>query len=446
MAANDSYYIKKRMSFSLKNANKPESLIRVRSKVGSERFSFYLPAECKILTKHWDSEEGRAIEDVRRNPDLKGNPRLQQILRNINIEIDKTANALIGILEGAKLSGNELTIEEVKIELSKVLRGTKKSQERLPFKDFLSFIDFYATQCKEGRILNSNGRTLADSSIRNYFSTKSILEKYSKDRKVKLLFENIDLEFHADFVKFLNDSEHNRGKYATSVVSKFIKNIKLFMGYAYKNKYTLNDSFRQAEFKAYSSSVDSIYLTTEELESLLRIELPKNEAEARDSFLVSCWTSLRYSDISNLNPNHIFLEEKVIKITTQKTGARVTIPLNSVVMGILAKYDNRMPPVRCNQATNRMIKQICQKAGINTRITVVKASGGVKSEAVYEKWELVTTHTARRSFATNAYKMGIPTLSIMKITGHKTESCFMKYIRFSADENAAELKNHIMFK
>lgn len=446
MAISDSYYIKKRMTFSLKDPKNSESLIRVRSKVGNQRFSYYLPADCKILTRHWDNEQGRAIEDVRRNPDLKGNPRLQQILRNINIEIDKTANALISILEGAKLSKQELAVEDVKTELSKILRGTKKSQEKLPFKDFLSFIDFYATQCKEGRILNSNGRNLADSSIRNYFSTKSILEKYSKDRKIKLTFATIDMEFHADFVKFLNDSQHDRGKYATSVVSKFIKNIKLFMGYAYKNKYTLNDSFRQSEFKAYSSSVDSIYLTMDELDSLYKLELSKNEAEARDAFLVSCWTALRYSDISNLNTNHIFLEEKVIKITTQKTGARVAIPINSVVMEILAKYNNNMPPVRCNQVTNRMIKQICCKAGIDTKTTIVKTTGGVKHEEVYEKWELVTTHTARRSFATNAYKMGVPTLAIMKITGHKTESCFMKYIRFSADENAAELKNHIMFK
>lgn len=133
MAISDSYHIKKRMTFSLKDPKNSESLIRVRSKVGDQRFSFYLPADCKILTRHWDNEQGRAIEDVLRNPDLKGNPRLQQILRNINIEIDKTANALISILEGAKLSKQELAVEDVKTELSKILRGHKKVTRKTTF-------------------------------------------------------------------------------------------------------------------------------------------------------------------------------------------------------------------------------------------------------------------------------------------------------------------------
>ena len=59
-----------------------------------------------------------------------------------------------------------------------------------------------------------------------------------------------------------------------------------------------------------------------------------------------------------------------------------------------------------------------------------------EKEQRIEKWEAVSSHTARRSAATNMFKAGIPSISIMKITGHKTETQFMKYIKVSKEENA----------
>jgi len=85
--------------FSLKNATKELSPIRLRINLNGERMTFYLPQDYKIRPKHWDKEVGGAIEDSKRNPDLKGNPQLQLIMRNINKEIEKTTNALITVLE-----------------------------------------------------------------------------------------------------------------------------------------------------------------------------------------------------------------------------------------------------------------------------------------------------------------------------------------------------------
>ena len=55
------------------------------------------------------------------------------------------------------------------------------------------------------------------------------------------------------------------------------------------------------------------------------------------------------------------------------------------------------------------------------------------------KWQLVSTHTARRSFATNLYLSGFPAISIMKITGHRTEASFLKYIRITQRDTANQL-------
>lgn len=75
-----------------------------------------------------------------------------------------------------------------------------------------------------------------------------------------------------------------------------------------------------------------------------------------------------------------------------------------------------------------------------------RTKGGMRQTRVLEKWQLITTHTARRSFATNAFLAGVPTISIMKITGHKSELVFMHYIKISSEQNALLMLEHDHFK
>ena len=94
---------------------------------------------------------------------------------------------------------------------------------------------------------------------------------------------------------------------------------------------------------------------------------------------------------------------------------------------------------------NDYLKEIGKLAEINEPVQISITRGGKTAKEMFKKYELITTHTARRSFATNAYLMDIPSISIMKITGHKTEKSFMKYIRISQEENANKLINHPFF-
>ena len=82
---------------------------------------------------------------------------------------------------------------------------------------------------------------------------------------------------------------------------------------------------------------------------------------------------------------------------------------------------------------------------IDKPILLQRTKGTLTYAETKPKYDLVTSHTARRSFATNAYLAGLPPISIMKITGHKTESSFMKYIKISEKENAIQLKGHEFF-
>ena len=105
-----------------------------------------------------------------------------------------------------------------------------------------------------------------------------------------------------------------------------------------------------------------------------------------------------------------------------------------------------------NQKFNEFIKEVAKLAGLTDEVTITRTemadapSKGrrTKREAQrvaqrYEKWQCVSAHPARRSFATNMYKRNLPTLMIMKITGHQTEKAFLTYIKVTEDENAERM-------
>lgn len=85
-------------------------------------------------------------------------------------------------------------------------------------------------------------------------------------------------------------------------------------------------------------------------------------------------------------------------------------------------------------------------AGIDEMVSKTISQGSKKRTETFPKYDLITTHTARRSFATNAYLAGVPTIAILKITGHKTEQAFLKYIKVSQEENARFMMEHPFFK
>jgi integrase len=132
-------------------------------------------------------------------------------------------------------------------------------------------------------------------------------------------------------------------------------------------------------------------------------------------------------------------------IRTQKTSERVAIPLHKTVRTILKKYNNKLPKAYTNQVTNTYLKEVASLANIKELIETTITRGGKVEKSVLPKFKLISTHTARRSFATNLYIADIPAISIMKITGHKTERSFMAYIRITQEQNADKLLTHPFF-
>jgi len=78
---------------------------------------------------------------------------------------------------------------------------------------------------------------------------------------------------------------------------------------------------------------------------------------------------------------------------------------------------------------------VCQLIGLTEK-------GRLSTNPSLELWECISSHTARRSFATNYYLQEFPIVHLMKITGHRTEKSFYKYIKISKLESAKRLSIH----
>jgi integrase len=115
------------------------------------------------------------------------------------------------------------------------------------------------------------------------------------------------------------------------------------------------------------------------------------------------------------------------------------VPIHPTTKAIFEKYDFNFPKPISNQKFNEYLKDICKLARIDAAHTKKRTIGGIETDETAPKYEFISSHTARRSFATNLYNADFPTLDIMKITGHKTEKAFMRYIKITKKDAAQKL-------
>ena len=284
------------------------------------------------------------------------------------------------------------------------------------------------------------------------------LREFEAFARYRVKFDHVNIDFYNRFKRWFFAQGFSRNYFGN--IMKVIKQVyKEARDVDHLHDGTGTD---HRDFTCPTDTADSVYLSPEELDRIRALKIdastvqdPKHPISgdwltkritalnrARNLFLIGCYTGLRVSDFSRLRDAHI---GKFITIKTQKTGTPVVIPIHPVVREIIdGGFD--LSDTVSDQKLNVHIKELCRMAGIDEEVLVNKNVGGRNTEVVLPKYQLVSSHTARRSFATNAYKAGVPTIAIMKITGHRMESTFLKYIRVSSEENAEMLSNHPFFK
>lgn len=316
-------------------------------------------------------------------------------------------------------------------------RQTSKKQETKPL-DLIGFIESFLVEY-ETRINDRTGRPVTKTTLRVYKQALRILEEFkaTEYKNRPFSFEQIDYYFYTQFQQYLV-----KQNFSTNTIGKHIRTIKTFFLEAQERG--LMPNFSPKKFKAVSEPSDAIYLNESEINTLFELDLRHNPRieKVRDLFLVGCWTGLRFSDFTRIKKENI--DGEFIEIETQKTGEVVVVPIHPQVEAIMKRYEgvtpNNLPKPISNQKMNNYLKELGRIAGFNEMVSESITKGGIRQTVNYAKNELITTHTARRSFATNQFLAGFPSASIMKITGHRTEKAFMKYIKVTPREHANKLR------
>ena len=405
-------------SFFLKEpTSKSDTLVFLYFNFGSRRLK-YSTGE-KINPKFWNFENQRAKETKQFKEYPEFNARLNDCAEKVRSAYRKILN-----------DGESVTL----FNLRKELDSTFKKQEKEKKPDLLGFIEKFIKETTGIR---------SDNTIKAYQNALNHLKNYCRDKNCKIDFDTIDMAFYNSYTKYLIEDQD----LAQNTVGNKIKNLKVFMGEAYERGLHKNLEFRSRKFKKATEETDKIYLNSLELEMIYKHDFSKDKKleRVRDLFIIGCYTGLRFSDFIQLSKGNIMDDNKV-KVRTQKTKDTVIIPLHPFVREILEKYEWNMPDPITNQKMNKYLKEIGENAKIKGKIQVTITKGGELKKNIFNKAKLISTHTARRSFASNCYLAGIPAITIMKITGHKTESSFLRYIRISQEENANKLLDHPFFK
>ena len=326
-------------------------------------------------------------------------------------------------------------------------------------KSVKTWIEDYIAKIVSGEARTFNGERYAPNSIRNWKQFLRIFLDFCKTTN-DFCWEEINQSLVNKYMSFLEEKG-----YAKSAIDRFINCFKTLIGVAERedihNNYKARGLFRHATVKDHEKTT-AIYLTKEELEGLYNMELVGLEEEVRDAFLIACYTGQRHSDFSQLKTScfdTIFDGKMVIRKVQTKTTTQVVIPiLDNKLKIILEKYNYKVPEIG-DIVMNRYLKRIGEKLShtvkslakdVKTILTKDEREAEMSKKKTFRrdedgnvikyKWELIVTHTGRRTCATNMYlSRKYTTREMMLVTGHKKEENFMKYIKLSLDEEAHKL-------
>ena len=322
-----------------------------------------------------------------------------------------------------------------------------------------TWIKDYIAKIVSGEARTFNGERYAPNSIRNWKQFLRIFLDFCKTTN-DFCWEEINQSLVNKYMSFLEEKG-----YAKSAIDRFINCFKTLIGVAERedihNNYKARGLFRHATVKDHEKTT-AIYLTKEELEGLYNMELVGLEEKVRDAFLIACYTGQRHSDFSQLKTScfdTIFDGKMVIRKVQTKTTTQVVIPiLDNKLKIILEKYNYKVPEIG-DVVMNRYLKRIGEKLShtvkslakdVKTILTKDEREAEKSKKKTFRrdedgnvikyKWELIVTHTGRRTCATNMYlSRKYTTREMMLVTGHKKEENFMKYIKLSLDEEAHKL-------
>lgn len=327
-----------------------------------------------------------------------------------------------------------------------VLRdGTPISRKQIPEKDFqrvLVLAQHYgfalAIETNKGIFVNELNPTVIELArlvnhptppvafLAKYPKYEIILNMYSRANDCPATWENLSKVRLQTFVDYMEE------RLAPNSVRQYAAKLKAVLNLYNEEVELPKDYNKILSVKNVRST--NVWLTDEELERIITYA-PKNTNEqlVRTQFLIGAFTGCRHSDYTRLNNRNIV--GGMISYVSLKTKTHATVPLKPIVKELLTN----LPKEEVSDPTfNNNIRNICRKAGITEAVKVFKAGKEVEGE----KWEFVSSHTARRSFATNLYLRGADLYSISQMMGHASVEMTQNYLCCGLREQSAQVMEY----
>ena len=368
--------------------------------------------------------------------------------KKVNVKLKEFNTFIIKEYEKSKLS-DQLEIINPKWLKNKIeLFFVRESQDDdVNKKLFLTnYIDLFIAESPSKKTRKNT--PIDKRTIQHYNTTLNKIKAFEEHIGRKIKLSEININFHSHFINFLETIDLLN----PNTIGGYINDIILFCRNAQNKGFETPNDYKLKDFYSPSNTTNDSYLKEEEITAVYNTNFEQDYLDnARDWFVIGMRTGLRISDFSKLSKTDI--KDGFIELQTQKTDYQVIIPLHQNVEEILAKRNGNFPRTISDQKFNVYIKKVAEIAGLTEVIQGAKMTKIIveekgkkkkitrKTDGFYPKYELVTSHICRRTFATNLYGK-IDTLSIMKVTGHSSEKQFLGYIKKTPKESAEILKEY----
>lgn len=423
----------------LQYPKKEESLVffTVRSNGNTAKVS----TRQTVKTKMWNKQLHRCITSKELFTD-----RENREARKVNKQLDKIEDFIITRLNGWGEQSRYLTdpkeFKDIVTHYADMFfRGIEEEEKKQNQKA----TEWMLANINSDRIDIHSGRFVAERTKKAQSTVIHRLQSFLSDNHLEDTFKTFaDADFANKYMKWCYEKKN----YKENTIYVTYEILKAQLNAAKKSGFYIDDTYYK-ELRGKCKDVDNIYLTEREIEAIYKLDIPHLKKEGlidekstmeqtRDLFIVGCYTGLRRSDLNKLNDGiwNLSEDKNTVSIVAEKTKKRVVIPLHPYVRAIYYKYNGILPKLGDKHNTNVHLKNLARLAGINEIVSKTENRGGKVTTLKHQKYDLVSFHTARRSFATNMVLKGVPTLAIRQLTGHTNEQTFRKYVKVTPEQYA----------
>lgn len=418
-------------NYSLRKGKKSDSIVlefRHRSTRVRLSTDIYIPSSKRI---YWDikKQQLKYPNDIPESREI--NEKLHEYQKLILLKADDL------------IDNNNLNNDSLKKAITEII---KKAQIQNNTKQNMLIIDYFHSYVNKLIIEPSmfSGKMISDGSIRTFKTSLKCFKSYDKD--LKITFNDLDRNLILDYKLFLENQGFSKN-YIGTILSKLRTVVKASYNEGLLEERLHEDVF----FKRIKEDVDHVYLTQDEINKIIEIKENSKYSNIIEIITIACYTGMRVGDLYDFlkcDEKNITRENSVYYLNhiQSKTQENMCIPLHKDVINNTRISKGIFPkPVQPN-ILNKKIKEICRIAKINSEVQITKTIGGKKTTFKHKKYELITMHSLRRSFCSNAILKGASPHEVMFISGHSKISTFNKYVKLSKFEKAKSLLNSPIFR